>query len=200
MRFTNLMGECVRRTPTGALGMIGPMAIELQPMTEYGLIHLARWLRAPHVAKWWRRDGRDAETFMAEYEHRLRGHDPTLFHLVLENGAPVGMLQCYRNDDYPEHAASVGLADCVGVDLLVGDEANLGRGLGPAMLRVFIEQVVPVEYPDAQFVATDPSAENAASIRAFEKAGFYRNRMVDDGDGPKQIMICGLPVEATKPP
>jgi RimJ/RimL family protein N-acetyltransferase len=63
-----------------------------------------------------------------------------------------------------------------GVDLLIGEEDAVGRGLGPEVLRAFMSDVVFVQEGTHACVAgVEPG--NARSLRAFEKAGF---RVVGD--------------------
>ena len=38
-------------------------------------------------------------------------------------------------------------------------------------------------------VVTDPDPANARAIRAYEKAGFRRDRLVDTPDGPALLMV-----------
>ena len=38
-------------------------------------------------------------------------------------------------------------------------------------------------------VVTDPDPANLRAVRAYEKAGFGRDRMVDTPDGPALLMV-----------
>jgi aminoglycoside 6'-N-acetyltransferase len=39
-------------------------------------------------------------------------------------------------------------------------------------------------------VVIDPDPANARAIRAYEKAGFSKDRVVDTPDGPAMLMVC----------
>jgi len=39
-------------------------------------------------------------------------------------------------------------------------------------------------------VLTDPDPTNARAIRAYERAGFRKDRMVDTPDGRALLMVC----------
>lgn len=54
------------------------------------------------------------------------------------------------------------------LDLLIGEEAFLGKGLAAPMILAFIEQV----FPDVDQVFIDPEIENTKAIHVYKKAGF----------------------------
>jgi RimJ/RimL family protein N-acetyltransferase len=81
--------------------------------------------------------------------------------------------------------------DIVNIDVLVGEEDMAHRGLGPAMIRRFLREIV---FREERFKTCiiDPETENKSAIRAYEKAGFRHVRtMPDDGEG-KPIYLMEL--------
>ena len=68
-----------------------------------------------------------------------------------------------------------------GVDLFLAEEELTGKGLGTEVLRRFVRDVVFAR-PETSACVAGPDARNAASLRAFEKAGFRRVRdFLEDG-------------------
>ena len=53
------------------------------------------------------------------------------------------------------------------------------RGLGPLIIRDYVEQIVVREYPNARRVVSSPDPRNTRSIRALEKAGFVAGPVID---------------------
>lgn len=104
---------------------------------------------------------------------------------------PIGMIQSYWVRDYPEHAESVGMPEAIGVDLFIGEPEYIGKGYGQKLLSQFIEEI-KVKYKNAVGIIADPSVNNPASIRMFEKVGFMKGDVVDDKDGKEQLMIMKL--------
>ena len=103
--------------------------------------------------------------------HRLR-------HLIEHRARPIGWIQWYRWADHAGHAALLGAEpEAAGLDLALGEERLLGRGLGPRAIRAFLDEVV---FRDPAIVAcvTDPETRNTRSLRAFAKAGFHVVRTV----------------------
>jgi aminoglycoside 6'-N-acetyltransferase len=92
--------------------------------------------------------------------------------------APIGLIQRYRFDSYPEYLDEIAPlceipADAFSMDYLIGPETYLRRGLGAAMLRDFVQKLW-LERTDASCVIVPTHATNVASHRALERAGFSR--------------------------
>jgi RimJ/RimL family protein N-acetyltransferase len=151
---------------------------------------LHEWLQRPHVSRWWS-EQRSYEQVVEHYLPAIEGADATDHYLVLLGGVPIGMLQTYLVADYPEHAELMGVEDTAtaGVDILIGEEELIGRGLGTEILRRFVDEIVFVRAETTTCVA-DPAAANVASVRAFEKAGFHAvSGHVDPADGRVHVVV-----------
>lgn len=136
-------------------------------MTRDDLPLLHEWLQRPHVRRWWdpRETLADVE---AHYLPRLTGDDPVDLYLALEDGRPFAFLQTYLAD-----------GATAGVDLFIADESRTRKGVGSALIRRFVDEVVFAR-PETTACIADPEHTNAASIRAFEKAGFVRVGELDE--------------------
>lgn len=144
------------------------MTIRFRPLTAADLPLLEDWLRRPHVARWWYPDA----TTIPETLDAIEGRDPSEHHLIVVDGRPVGMIQTYLVVDYPEWDELLHVGEGVaGVDLLIGEEELIGRGLGPEVLRAFLREVVFAR-PGTRACVAGVEPANTRSIRAFEKAGF----------------------------
>jgi len=158
--------------PQMSLGDLGFRSLRTADLTQlYG------WLCEPHVARWWR-DGLDLAGVHAKFGPRIAGVEPTFMYVIEFRGQPCGIIQWYSWRRYTEHAAQLGAeSSAAGVDLLIGVPELLDRGLGTAVLRAFIDDVVFAD-PEITACFADPEAVNARSVRAFEKAGFSQLRTV----------------------
>ena len=148
-----------------------------------------QWLRREHVRRWWD-EHESYEDVARHYLPAIEGRRPTDLYLILLDGRPVGFVQSYLVADYPDLAARVGLgASVAGVDLFIGEEELTGKGLGSEMLRAFVRDVVFAE-PATSACIADPDVRNAASLRAFEKAGFRRiGEFLDPEDGELHAIV-----------
>ena len=73
------------------------------------------------------------------------------------------------------------------IDLFIADEELTGRGLGPRILTEFMRTVVFAD-PGTTACVAAPDVANAASLRAFEKAGFEPVRRIDGENGPELLL------------
>jgi len=159
-------------------------SISFRPMTRDDLPLMTEWLGREHVRRWWR-DARTPEAVEAAYGPAIDGFEPTRMFVIELDGRPAGSIQTYLASDHPEWIGDEqGVA---GVDLFIADDDLTGRGLGPRVLAEFMREIVFAD-PAVTSCAASPDLGNAASIRAFEKAGFTPVREIPGDHGPELLM------------
>ena len=72
-----------------------------------------------------------------------------------------------------------------GIDLLIGDDRYIGRGIGVEMVASFVELIWD-RYPDLVGIVVEVEETNRKSWRALENAGFERARA---GVPPPQTLL-----------
>jgi len=130
-----------------------PFEITLRPLAEGDETELLRIHSSPQVMRWW-----DAP------EERFPWDEPESTRFTIEvDGAVAGLIQ-YWEEREPKYRHA-------GIDLFV-DPALHGRGIGSEAVR----RVVRLLFGERGHhrITIDPASENAAAIRAYEKAGFRR--------------------------
>lgn len=167
---------------------IEPSAIAFRPLLSRDLDMLHDWLTRPHIAEWW-----EPTPSLAEVEEEFRpltsGQSTTQPYVVLGDGAPIGYIQSYvalgAGDGWwpDEHDPGVR-----GIDQFLAHPEQLGRGLGTAMVRAFVQLLFAD--PAVTRIQTDPSPRNRRAIRCYEKAGFRRVGEVDTPDGRALLLVC----------
>jgi RimJ/RimL family protein N-acetyltransferase len=167
------------------------MTVGFRPMTEADLLLMHAWLQRDHVRRWWtKRDTLDDVT--EHYLPAIEGREPTDLYFIVLDGAPAGFIQTYQVSDHPEYQQLVRVGEAVaGVDLLLAEEEQLGRGLGTRALQEFLRRVV-FAVPTTHACIADPDAENRASIRAFEKACFSAVREFVDPDDERVHVLMRI--------
>jgi RimJ/RimL family protein N-acetyltransferase len=164
------------------------------PLTEGDLPLLHRWLNDPEVVRWW--EGDDVSWDAVVRDH-WESDEPTEHWIASAAGRPVGWIQCYAAADYPEEGdpwAELG-ADrtAAGIDYLIGQAGDRGRGVGTAVIRAFVAEVVFGRHPAWTQVCAAPDVGNVASWRALEKAGFRALGTVPGKCGPGRLMVLDRP-------
>jgi aminoglycoside 6'-N-acetyltransferase len=163
------------------------MSIGFRPLAADDLPQLHAWLQREHVKPWWR-EYESYEKVVAEYLPAIEGREASDHFLILRDERPVGMIQTYLVSDHPEweEILHVG-AGVAGVDLLIGEDDEVGRGLGPEVLRAFARDVVFAR-PETHACVAGVEPANRRSFRAFEKAGFRPGETYEDEGRPHCLM------------
>ncbi|MBV8951173.1 MAG: GNAT family N-acetyltransferase [Actinobacteria bacterium] len=172
--------------------------LRFRPLRRRDFALLGSWLAAPHVFEWWREPS-EMEAIEARYGPCVDGADPTEVFVVEADAEPIGFVQRYRIDDDPDWrrslaATSVDARGAAGIDYLIGVEDLTGRGVGPQMIRQFVDETFR-EQPDLSSIVVAVQQGNRRSWRALEKAGFARRWSgtldSDDpsDDGPSHLYV-----------
>jgi aminoglycoside 6'-N-acetyltransferase len=151
-----------------------------RPMTSADLPLVRCWLALPHVVEWWG----DPDEQYALVSGDL--NEPAMDQYIVSMADnPFGYLQCYDltawNSGLGTHPRGTR-----GIDLFIGEPDMIERGHGSALIRSFVDDRLKDGAPR---IVTDPDPANHRAIRAYEKAGFKRDRMVDTPDGPALLMV-----------
>ena len=151
-----------------------------QPMTAADLPLIKRWLAEPHVRRWWGDPDEQYALVSGDLDEPAMDQ-----YIVSAGGAPFGYLQCY---DLTAWNSGFGAQPrgTRGIDLFIGEGDMIGCGHGSAFIRSFVEDRFRNGTPR---MVTDPDPANARAIRAYENAGFARDRLVDTPDGVALLMV-----------
>ncbi len=143
-------------------------AYAFRPMSANDLPTIRRWLETPHVGKWWHDPAEQFALVSGDLDHP----DMVQF-IVTADGREFAYLQCYVLSTW-----NTGLGPQPEADML-------GRGHGSGFVRAFTDGLLTAGTPR---VVTDPDPANITAIRAYEKAGFRRDHLVDTPDGKALLM------------
>jgi aminoglycoside 6'-N-acetyltransferase len=167
------------------------MHVTFRRLTDDDLPLLHEWLNEPGIVQWWEGDDVSWEGVVRDYGSQ--NDEPIEHWIAVMDGREVGWLDCYAMVDSPEEAgpwSKFGMEpDAAGIDYLVADPDDRGRGVGSAMIRAFVRDVVFGRHPHWSQVCAAPDVRNVASWRALEKCGFRRAGIVNGG----KLMILDRP-------
>jgi aminoglycoside 6'-N-acetyltransferase len=153
------------------------------PMTWDHLPMVRRWLETPEVVRWWGDPDEQYALLRGDLDHP----DMAQFIVALDD-RPFAYIQCYRLGTW-----NCGLGRqppaARGIDQFIGEPGMIGGGHGTNFIRLFVNDLLRNRTPR---VVTDPDPQNGRAIRAYEKAGFQRDRMVNTPDGPALLMARDL--------
>lgn len=158
------------------------MDVRLARVTDDDWPLIERWLRAAHVRRYWG-DPEENRRLLRE-AHGGAGHA-----LIEADGRKVGLV-VWQHPTRQELDAA-GLDDIptsvIDVDVMIGEAAATGRGVGPAAIRLVADAALAD--PAVPFVIAAAAVENDASRRAFAKAGFIDDRDFDDVSSGRCVLM-----------
>lgn len=141
---------------------------------------LLRWLRAPHVHRWydqgllWTMERIDKKygTYVHGYKLSRGVPKPMHAYVIYQGHLSIGYIQWYNPYDFPRNPPLVGLPIPLATfDFMIGDPNLVGKGLGAQVLCQFFGSLSP-HAPSSPMVFVDPQGDNYAAIRCYEKVGF----------------------------
>ncbi|MGO4713573.1 GNAT family N-acetyltransferase [Bradyrhizobium sp. 2TAF24] len=160
------------------------MTYTFTPLTAADLPMIRQWLATPDVAHWWQGVDEQHALISADLD------EPAMAQWIVARGdRPFAYLQCYTPQDGFDDSFGPQPAGTCSIDQFIGEPDMLDRGHGSAFIRAFTDRLLAAGTPR---MLTDPAPDNARAIRAYEKAGFRRDRHVDTPDGPALLMVRTL--------
>ena len=172
------------------------MPLTFRRLADADLPTLQRWLNDPGVVRWWEGDDVSWAGVVRDYGSG-RAADGTEHWVAVLDGRDVGWIQCWPVLEEPSEAEpwwALGVdRTAAGIDYLLGDPSDRGRGIGSDVIRTFTADVVFARHAGWTQAAAAPLAANVASWRALEKAGFRFVGEVDDRFGPARLMVADRP-------
>ncbi|MGO9046110.1 MAG: GNAT family N-acetyltransferase [Xanthobacteraceae bacterium] len=151
------------------------------PMTAGDFPIVRRWLVMPHVSEWWGDPDEQFALVSDDLSHRAMDQ-----FIVELDRRPFAYLQCYDPNAWANHGFGALPHGARGIDQFIGEEDMIAQGHGSALVRAFADGLLDTGVPQ---VLTDPSPANTRAIRAYEKAGFGKDRPVTTPDGAALLMV-----------
>jgi aminoglycoside 6'-N-acetyltransferase len=141
---------------------------------------LRAWLRTPGVVRWWGDPVEQSALLQADMsEPRM------VMRIVSFAGRAFGYVQDYAVHAWPqphfEHLPRGSRA----IDAFIGEPDMIGKGHGSIFLRLVAQRLRAAGAP---VVAIDPSVDNVRARRAYAKAGFRGDAVVETAAGPAILM------------
>ena len=152
-----------------------------RPMSAADLPMVRRWLETPHVAQWWHGPDEQFALVSEDLDHPAMDQ-----FVVAADDRPFAYLQCYDPTAWSNNGLGTHPLGTRGIDQFIGEPDMVDRGHGSALIRSFVDGLLKTGTPR---VVTDPDPENIRAVRAYEKAGFQKARLVNTPDGRALLMV-----------
>ncbi|PIR48673.1 hypothetical protein COU80_03130 [Candidatus Peregrinibacteria bacterium CG10_big_fil_rev_8_21_14_0_10_55_24] len=156
------------------------MRVRTMEDTEQEYALLLKWLTNPTVEEWYEnRAGQTVDAIKAKYRPRVVGESHIQAAIIEWHSAPVGYLQFYETREEKEYNVKEPLLEQPHVwamDILIGEPDHFGKGIGSTALKLMLRYLF--EQRSAKTVIIDPDMRNTRAIRAYEKAGFRKLKIL----------------------
>jgi aminoglycoside 6'-N-acetyltransferase len=151
-----------------------------RPMTPGDLALVRRWLETPEVMRWWGQPDEQYALVSGDLDHP----DMDQFIVAIDDH-PFAYVQCYGLGTWNEGFGAQPKGTR-GIDQFIGEPDMIGQGHGSGFIRQFADTLLASRLPR---IVTDPDPDNARAIRAYAKAGFQNDHLVDTPDGLALLMV-----------
>lgn len=141
--------------------------------SDVPLIH--QWFNLPHVMRFYSLRKWTENEVLEKLKPYISGDKPVLGFIVLMNEKPIGYVQQYKVSDYPwpnQNLSEEIVKNAAGMDVFIGEEALLGKGIGKQIIQKFVESKI---WPMFQYCIVDPDIRNVAAIKCYEKLNFHEH-------------------------
>ncbi len=139
-------------------------SVEFVALTEAHRTMLLRWLSSPHAQKWWGDPGEELRLIYATEDGE---HQPFIASV---NGQYIAYIQAWWPTKHPDLPWQHKMTPTTrGIDMTIGDDANLNKGYGPLIIKHFAAKLFA---EGATRLIIDPDKSNTRAVRAYSKAGF----------------------------
>jgi aminoglycoside 6'-N-acetyltransferase len=158
------------RIVNGEIAREGDIVIRLASEDDAEL--LRGWISDQRVAAHY--GGRDRMPAEAERITSSFADDEVTRCIVEVDGRPIGYVQFYPVLDSAEFALDAARG-VWGMDQFIGIPELWGQGIGSRFVRIV---ALYLKANGAAHVVTDPAVSNLRAVRAYEKAGFVRVKLL----------------------
>ncbi|MBS0629940.1 MAG: GNAT family N-acetyltransferase [Verrucomicrobia bacterium] len=142
------------------------MEFKLVNQSQRALVH--SWLSLPHVTKWFY--GQGLQNTLTHLDDFLKGASIAQYWIAYNRGHPFAFLITSRvekpHDELSKWCSEEG--EAITLDMLIGDENYLGKGLAVKVIQEFLQN----QFPYVDEVLIDPESTNERAIHVYQKAGF----------------------------
>lgn len=146
---------------------------------------LQHWLNSDHIKPFWQETD-DVKKLRTKFLDELPARGVFAFAIVKDH-QPIGYIQYYDAKKVGDGWWESESTGTFGIDLMIGSVEHHGQGLGPIIIKEFINFVRKRE-SSLKSIIIDPDPKNHRAVYAFEKAGFVKESEIKTPSGAALLM------------
>jgi aminoglycoside 6'-N-acetyltransferase len=173
---------------------LNPAHVHFRPLAMEDLPRLYDWMNLDFVAQWWYGKPDNYDTVVQTHMPYILGEKRIYGFIIEYDATPIGYIQWYRIEDYSrEYGHAVHAEECAaGIDLFIGEDTYLHKGLGCPVIQRFLREEVFTQ-PEIESCIIGPDPANTAAIHTYQRVGFtyWRTVYVPSEPTPEYLMRLG---------
>jgi aminoglycoside 6'-N-acetyltransferase len=156
-----------------------------KPLSFSDVPLMCQWYNLPHVQKFYSLRQWTEKEVLEKLKLHITGEKPVLGFIVLMGEDPIGYVQQYKISEQYEvsdyfwldqNLSQAIVNNAAGMDLFIGDEKFIGKGIGSAIIKAFIESKIWSQF---QYCVVDPDVRNISAIKCYEQLNFQDHAVID---------------------
>lgn len=156
-----------------------------KPLSFADVSLMYQWFNLPHVQRFYSLREWTEKEVLEKLKLYITGEKPVSGFIVLMDENPIGYVQQYKISEQYEVSDyswfDQGLSQAIvnnaaGMDLFIGDEKFIGKGIGNEIIKAFIKSKVWSQF---QYCVVDPDIRNISAIKCYEKLNFHNHAVID---------------------
>lgn len=147
---------------------------------------MVKWLSDPKVYFWVHGSPYNYEQVKEKYGPRIRKEENVNSCFIEFDNKPIGYVQYFpvaKAKDYELKSAK----DVWGIDLWIGETDYWEKGIGSNSVKLLSDHIL--KNLKAKKVVIDPHVDNPRAIRAYEKAGFKKVKILRAHEAYKDTKV-----------
>lgn len=149
------------------------MRVELLGVTVADLPLIDHWLRADHVSRYWGDPQENSRLLRVPTQGTKQA-------IVVADDRKVGLVlwQHPTRQELDEAGLYDVPEDVIDIDIMIGEPDAIGKGVGPAAMRLVVDEALAD--PAVPYIIAATMIENRVSLRALSKVDFVVDREFND--------------------
>ncbi|MCH9631533.1 MAG: hypothetical protein S4CHLAM37_15560 [Chlamydiia bacterium] len=148
--------------------------------SDLPLVH--KWLNTSHVKRWYSKKAMSYEETYAKYKPYILKKNGIDGFVAWYHDTPIGYVQYFPATSFYKlnTLKHPKLKKAAGLDMFIGEELYLGRGLSRKLIQSFLSTVVAHEY---SYCVVDPEVDNLIAKKAYMGVCFKKIDKVHTCEG-----------------
>lgn len=177
--------------------LIKDVDITIRPMQDelFDYKLMTKWLSDPKVYEFVHGKPKDLEWVKNKYSPRIQKKENINACFIEFKKQPIGYVQYFDIKKYEKDYVMQNTKDVWAIDIWIGEPDFWEKGIGSKTVKLLVDYIFKNHM--AKKIIIDPHTDNPRAIRAYEKAGFKKVRILKNHEDYKDTKVDAWLMEQT---